>query len=152
MSTITTKSISDSICVMLWKWGIRPMTEYALPNGRRLDVAAICRTGRLLGVEIKLTKSDFNRDLKWPDAASQCFLFYIAVPVGFDLSVIHPGVRIIHSDGNHAWISRHMGKGLVPPHEWHKAGTRFAVNPAPGVDPTLKGASGDSTRARFWMP
>jgi len=144
--------MADAVCFLLFKWALKPMREYVLPNGRRLDVACICKTGRLLGVEIKVDRGDFNRDLKWADAMSQCFLFYFAVPAGFPVDIIHPGIRVITVDGDRAFISRHTGRGLVRPSKWHEARASYAVNPTMGVDPMAGGPSGDSSRARLWLP
>ncbi len=149
---MTADEIADAVSMRLLKWGMQPIREYQLPNGRRLDVAAIGKYGRLLGVEIKTTESDFNRDRKWADVMSQCFIFYFAVPLGFNVQIIHPGIRLFLCEGVYAWVGRRTGRGLTDPHKWHEAPGRYAVNPAAGVDPSLEGAKGDSARGRLWMP
>jgi hypothetical protein len=60
-----------------------PLLEFMLPNGRRLDVAAVCRDGSFVGVEIKVSVADFAADLKWPDYLPFCDFFYLAVPPHF---------------------------------------------------------------------
>ena len=63
--------------------GMSPLREFSLPNGRRLDVAALGKDGALVGVEIKVSVSDFAADDKWPEYLGFCNLFYFAVPTGF---------------------------------------------------------------------
>jgi hypothetical protein len=147
-----TKQVTTAVCTMLWQWGMPAVTEYVLPNGRRLDVAHVGKNGALLGVEVKISTSDFNRDGKWADAMRQCFIFYFAVPHGFPVEIIHPGIRVITVRDGVAKITRRTGRGLCSPHEWHKAAGRYAVNPTAGVDPSLGDAPGDRTRGGLWMP
>ncbi len=146
------QSVTDATCRLLWSHGLAPMTEYVLPNGRRLDIAAVGKDGSLLGVEVKIDRRDFERDLKWTDCAHWCFIFYIAVPCGFPLDLIHPGVRVIEVDGEHARITRRMGRGLLQPHLWHTARGRYAFKPPAAATPLHSVPSGDRARARLWMP
>ena len=60
-----------------------PLTEFCLPNGKRLDVAALGSDGTFVGVEIKVSPADFVADAKWPDYLPYCDLFYFAVPPDF---------------------------------------------------------------------
>jgi hypothetical protein len=59
--------------------------EVAHPNGRRADLVAIDGRGRLVIIEIKVSRADLLGDQKWPDYLDYCDLFYWAVPAGFDL-------------------------------------------------------------------
>ncbi len=152
MSEPNVKTMTTAVCAMLWRHGLKPMTEYSLPNGRRLDVAALDFDGGLLGVEVKTSMRDFNRDLKWADAAAFCFLFYVALPRGLDHGVVHPGIRTITVEEDRAWISRRTGLGLLSPHLWHKAGTHYAVKAPAEPAPLRSAPTGDAARARLWMP
>lgn len=146
------KQMTDAVCVLLWSHGLQPHTEYQLPNGRRLDVAAFDHDGGLLGVEVKTSTRDFNRDLKWADAAAFCFLFYIALPLGMDHGIVHPGIRTITVEEDRAWISRRTGRGLLRRDKWHEAGSRYAVKAPEGPAPLRSAPTGDAARARLWMP
>jgi hypothetical protein len=59
--------------------------EVPLPNGRRADMVAIDARGRLVIVEIKVSRADLLADHKWADYLDYCDLFYWAVPGGFAL-------------------------------------------------------------------
>lgn len=144
--------MTNAIVYMLISHGLRPVREYRLPNGRRLDVAAISNIGWLCGVEIKSSEADFVRDLKWPDAMRQCKIYYIAVPQGFNQSLIHPGVRVVTVDGDNARITRRSGRGLARASSWHQFEGAHAVNPAvPGA--SLRYApSGDDAPAKLILP
>jgi hypothetical protein len=63
--------------------GMSPIAEFPLPNGRRLDVAAVAGDGTVVGVEIKVSTADLSADDKWPDYLPFCDLFYFAVPPDF---------------------------------------------------------------------
>ena len=144
--------LTDAVCNHLQDHGLVPHTEYKLPNGQRLDIACIGRNGALCGVEVKMTESDFNRDLKWADVMHYCAIFYFAVPVGFNQTLIHPGIRIITVDGDDARITRRTGRGLLPAHKWHEAHAPYAVKPPLAVSPLRSGPWGDASRARLWVP
>jgi len=106
---LTAKDISVTVQRWFLSHGIPSRTEYTLPNGRRLDVAGIGKTGYLAGVEIKLDARDLNRDLKWPVYLQFCKVFYFAVPVGFPLDIIPEKCGILVSDGT---TCRHL-RGLT---------------------------------------
>src|SRR5258706_15111637 len=63
--------------------GYSTILEFTLPNGRRLDVAAIGPGGEMLGVEIKVALADLRGDSKWPEYLDYCDLFYFAIPPDF---------------------------------------------------------------------
>ena len=46
---------------LLLQEGYSPILEFTLPNGRRLDVAAMGPGGEMLGVEIKVALADLQR-------------------------------------------------------------------------------------------
>jgi hypothetical protein len=54
-----------------------------LPNGRRLDVAALGPGGEMLGGEIKVALAELRGDNKWPEYLDYCDLFYFAIPPDF---------------------------------------------------------------------
>ena len=68
---------------LLLEEGYSPILEFTLPNGRRLDVAAIGPGGEMLGVEIKVALADLRGDGKWPEYLDYCDLFYFAIPPDF---------------------------------------------------------------------
>jgi hypothetical protein len=78
--------------------GYSPVLEFTLPNGRRLDVAAIGPGGEMLGVEIKVALADLKGDTKWPDYLDYCDLFYFAIPPDFPPEHVPPETGLIIAD------------------------------------------------------
>jgi len=112
---ITAKDISITVQRWFLTQGIPARTEYTLPNGRRLDVCGIGKNGALAGVEIKLTVSDLNRDLKWPIYLQFCRIFYFAVPLGFPLDIIPEKCGILISNGTTCKLMRGLqGRDRIP--------------------------------------
>ena len=78
--------------------GYAPILEFTLPNGRRLDVAAIGPGGAILGVEIKVALADLRGDTKWPEYLDYCDLFYFAIPPDFPPEHVPPQTGLIVAD------------------------------------------------------
>lgn len=60
--------------------------ELPIDGGRRVDLMALDGRGRIVIVEIKVSRADLLGDGKWTDYLAQCDRFYWAVPAGFDLA------------------------------------------------------------------
>ena len=58
ISSITAAEVARGVSRLLLEDGYSPILEFTLPNGRRLDVAAIGPGGEMLGVEIKVALAD----------------------------------------------------------------------------------------------
>ena len=83
ISSSTAIEVARGVCHLLLAEGYSPILEFTLPNGRRLDVAAIGPGGEMLGVEIKVALADLRGDSKWPEYLDYCDLFYFAIPPDF---------------------------------------------------------------------
>ena len=83
ISSSTAVDVARGVSRLLLDEGYSPILEFTLPNGRRLDVAAIGPGGEMLGVEIKVALADLRGDGKWPEYLDYCDLFYFAVPPDF---------------------------------------------------------------------
>jgi len=83
ISSSNAAEVARGICRLLLQDGYAPILEFTLPNGRRLDVAAIGPGGEILGVEIKVALADLRGDSKWPEYLDYCDLFYFAIPPDF---------------------------------------------------------------------
>jgi hypothetical protein len=83
ISTSTAAEVARGVSRLLLQQGYAPILEFTLPNGRRLDVAAIGPGGEILGVEIKVALADLRGDAKWPEYLDYCDLFYFAIPPDF---------------------------------------------------------------------
>src|ERR1700748_1529843 len=82
-SSSTAADVARGVSRLLLEEGYSPILEFTLPNGRRLDVAAIGPGGEIPGVEIKVALADLKGDNKWPDYLDYCDLFYFAIPPDF---------------------------------------------------------------------
>jgi hypothetical protein len=83
ISSSTAAEVARGVSRLLLDEGYSPILEFTLPNGRRLDVAAIGPGGEMLGVEIKVALTDLKGDTKWPEYLDYCDLFYFAIPPDF---------------------------------------------------------------------
>ena len=90
--------VSRGVARLLLSEGYNPIIEFSLPNGRRLDVAAIGSDGAILGVEIKVSAADLSADLKWPEYLPFCDLFYFAVPPEFPQTLLPAHIGLIVAD------------------------------------------------------
>lgn len=93
ISTSTALDVARGVSRLLLDDGYSPILEFTLPNGRRLDVAAIGPGGEILGVEIKVALADLRGDSKWPEYLDYCDLFYFAIPPDF------PPEHVAHQTG-----------------------------------------------------
>lgn len=78
--------------------GLAPMAEFRLPNGRRADMAGLCRKGRLVIAEIKSCEADFAADGKWEDYLPFCDEFYFAVGADFPRAILPETEGLIIAD------------------------------------------------------
>jgi hypothetical protein len=83
ISTSSAAEVARGVCRLLMQEGYSPILEFTLPNGRRLDVAALGPGGEMVGVEIKVALADLRSDAKWPEYLDYCDLFYFAIPPDF---------------------------------------------------------------------
>src|SRR6201989_2613261 len=83
ISSSTAAEVARGVSRLLLQDGFSPILEFTLPNGRRLDVAALGPGGEMLGVEIKVALADLRGDNKWPEYLDYCDLFYFAIPPDF---------------------------------------------------------------------
>jgi hypothetical protein len=84
--TLCAADVARGVVRMLLRHDLVAMAEVPLDGGRRADLMAIDARGRLVIVEIKVSRADLLGDGKWPDYLGHCDRFFWAVPAGFDLS------------------------------------------------------------------
>lgn len=101
-----TSDVARGVSRMLLGQGYSPLVEFTLPNGRRLDVAAISDAGEIAAVEIKVSLADFRADEKWREYLDYCDRYYFAVPDGFPLEVLPDAHGLIVADKFGAAIIR----------------------------------------------
>jgi hypothetical protein len=101
-----TSDVVRGVSRMLLDRGYAPLSEFTLPNGRRLDVAAISDAGDIAAVEIKVSLADFRADEKWTEYLEYCDRYYFAVPEGFPLEILPDAHGLIVADKFGAAIVR----------------------------------------------
>lgn len=121
-----TCDVARGVSRMLLDRAYSPLLEFTLPNGRRLDVAAISDTGEILAVEIKVSLADFRCDEKWPEYLEYCDRYYFAVPDGFPHEVLPDGHGIIVADKFGAAIVRESAHSPITPARRKSLLIRFA--------------------------
>ena len=106
ISSSTAEEVARGVSRLLLEEGYSPILEFTLPNGRRLDVAAIGPGGEMLGVEIKVALADLQGDTKWPEYLDYCDLFYFAIPPDFPPE--HVPARNRPDRGRPLWRRHHQ--------------------------------------------
>ena len=84
----TTRRVTRGAARLFEDLGCAVITEFALANGRRADVAALAADGRITLVEVKSGVPDFRADAKWPEYLAFCDSFYFAVAPEFPRSLL----------------------------------------------------------------
>jgi hypothetical protein len=88
------------------------LSEMPLRSGRRADLMGIDAKGRIVIVEIKVSRADLLGDAKWPDYLEFCDRFYWGLPPGLDRACLEDGAflpelcGVIVADGYDAEILR----------------------------------------------
>ena len=80
------RDVARGVTRLFFRGDMFALCEVPLPNGRRADMVAIDARGRLVIVEIKVSRADLLGDGKWCDYLDYCDYFYWAVPAGFSLT------------------------------------------------------------------
>jgi hypothetical protein len=82
---LAAQDVARGVTRLFFRADMFAICEVPLPNGRRADMVALDPKGRLIIVEIKVSRADLLGDAKWVDYLDYCDLFYWAVPAGFAL-------------------------------------------------------------------
>jgi hypothetical protein len=75
----TALMIARGVRRLLRAQGFSSVTELALTDGRRADIAAVNSDGEVRIVEVKSSPTDFRADRKWRDYAACCDRLYFAI-------------------------------------------------------------------------
>lgn len=78
--------VARGVTRLLLRHDYHAIAEMPLAGGRRADLMAIDARGRIIIVEIKVSRADLLGDAKWTEYLAHCDRFFWAVPAGFDLS------------------------------------------------------------------
>jgi hypothetical protein len=82
---LAARDVARGVARLFFRGEMYAICEAPLPNGRRADMMAVDAKGRIVIVEIKVSRADLLGDCKWCDYLDYCDQFYWAVPAGFAL-------------------------------------------------------------------
>ncbi len=122
----TTLSLTRGVARMFVNMGLSPLAEFTLANGRRADIAALDRRGRVVIAEVKSCRADFESDAKWPDYLDFCDRFYFAVSPEFPQDILPPSEGLILADAYGAMIAREAEARALAPARRKAVTLRFA--------------------------
>jgi len=94
-----TATVTRGAARLLADLGHAPLAEVTLPNGRRADLMALDRKGRIFIVEVKSSIEDFRTDAKWGEYLPYCDGFAFAVAPEFPQHVLPDEPGLIVCDG-----------------------------------------------------
>ncbi len=77
-------AVARGITRMFARNDIWVLPEMPLRNGRRADLMGVDAKGRIVIVEIKVSRADLLGDGKWPDYLDYCDRFYWGLPPELD--------------------------------------------------------------------
>lgn len=87
--------------------------ELPLPSGRRADLTALSRTGKVWIVEIKSSVVDFRTDRKWGDYRAHADRVLFAVAPDFPVEILPEEAGLILADAHGAEIVREGPEGAL---------------------------------------
>ena len=105
--------VARGVSRLMLERGYSPITEFTLPSGRRLDVAAVSDSGEIVAVEIKVSLADLRADEKWVEYLEYCDRFYFAVPENFPQEALPAEHGLIVADRFGAAIIRESERAAV---------------------------------------
>jgi hypothetical protein len=121
------QALTRGVCRLFEEMGAGTVTEFPLPNGRRVDVMALDADGSFTIVEVKSSVADFRADRKWPEYLPFCERFYFAVPEDFPLPLVPDACGLIVADRFGAAIRRPPETGAVNGNRKRRQLLRFAL-------------------------
>lgn len=107
--------------------GAGVVSEFTLPDGRRLDLMALLPDGRLWAVEVKSGINDFRADAKWPGYAQWCDGLWFCVDPAFPLALIPQELGLLVADSFGAHVVREPVAHPLHPSRRKAVTLRFAL-------------------------
>jgi hypothetical protein len=111
---------------LLLDLGLTSLPEFKLASGRRVDLMALGRDGRLVAIEVKSCRADFLTDRKWPEYLGYADQFYFAVAPDFPRDLLPPEEGLIVADRYAASLIRPARARSVAPGRRRALLLRFA--------------------------
>lgn len=130
--TLCAAEVARGVTRLLLRHDLVAMAEVPLEGGRRADLMALDARGRIVIVEIKVSRADLLGDGKWPDYLGHCDRYFWAVPAGFDTTplgtpaFLPERTGIIVADRYDAEIVREAHTEPLPAHVRKRCTLAFA--------------------------
>ena len=102
------------------------LPEFTLATGRRVDLMALGRDGRLVAIEVKSCRTDFLTDRKWRDYLEYADQFYFAVAPDFPVDLLPAEEGLILADRYAASVIRPAQARSIAPGRRRSLLLRFA--------------------------
>ena len=92
-------AVARGICRLFARNGIWCLAEMPLRSGRRADLMGVDAKGRIVIVEIKVSRADLLGDGKWPDYLAHCDRYYWGLPPQLDRTCLNDAAFLPHACG-----------------------------------------------------
>lgn len=148
--TLCAADVARGVIRMLLRHDLVALAEVPLEGGRRADLMALDARGRIVVVEIKVSRADLLGDGKWPDYLAHCDRFFWAVPAGFDLSPLDgpaflpERTGVIVADRYDAAIMREAATTPLAAHHRRRCTLAFARRAARRLTATIDPDAGSA--------
>jgi hypothetical protein len=138
----TALMIARGVRRLLRARGFSSLTELALTDGRRADIAAVNDEGEVIIVEVKSCAADFRADRKWRDYAACCDRLYFGISEHTPVDLMPLEAGLIVADPYGAEIVREAEAQRMAPASRRALLLRFAMAAADRLhrlaDPTIR--------------
>ena len=99
--------------------GYKVLTEFALPNKKRVDIIGINLKKEIIIVEVKSNKKNLKYDKKWKNYLNYCNYFYFACSEKFDFN-FSENIGIIRNNCNKIEITKEPKYKKLPENKKNK--------------------------------
>lgn len=106
------------------------LAEFTLRTGRRVDLIALDRKGKVTIIEVKSSVADFRADQKWHEYLEFCDRFFFAVNAEFPLDLLPDDCGILVADAYGAEVVRASPDGTLNAARRKSLTLKFARNGA----------------------
>ena len=109
----SSREILQKTMQFLYSKGYKVLSEFALPNKKRVDIIAINSKKKIIIVEVKSNKKDFKLDKKWKNYLNYCNYFFFASNEKFINFKFKSEVGLIEKKGNCIKITKKPKYNLI---------------------------------------
>ena len=122
--------ICRGVARLLKAHGLAAVSEVALANGRRADIAGLSDSGEIWIVEIKSSIEDLRADQKWPDYRAHCDRLFFAFTQDLPCEIFPGDTGLIVADAYGAHVHCDAPEHRLPAPTRKGMMLRFAMTAA----------------------